>query len=992
MSSVWRTLITVVVLYAAYRGYVMVVTPLTVPIVALPEPGRAAHSESHLPTNATTIAETYLPDVLWAREATKIFKINADSFTFSKDFQRIEDDARNRVRLSPFAMVWFDPRRDDKVPYTMTCETAVIEFENEFKWGGSSPGRIVAGQLSGDVQITGPDGLELQGRDFSLSEEDGRMYSNYPVAFAYGPVAGQSEQVRGRADEIDFALITGDDSMLGKDMPRIAGIERVSLRKNVAMDLVIEEQEQEQPVPISIRCAGSFAYDVENLVAVLNENVEVSRPTHPAGEPEQFDRLQCYQLEMIFAEKPTADSAVATAGGTIDEPVIQTVSGRSSSRRRRQDRLTLDVELQRLRATGPKVLLTSDENDVTGQMQDLRYDVKQRTLRMLADERVEMKYGSEVLACADIELTHDEESQIEGAICRGQGQAWRMNLESGIVEVESTWSEQLVLGPDPETGLTLLRMTGDARVMQRLQRAGVVGDVLSVWLDRAVLRDASHLQSSAEGLPLRRVVAEQVGDDPVAMVTPTLHLETKRLEAVFEESVDDPRHEGGRENAGLLGGRERENADEPPVTVLAGEVMTVLTFDPVAERTDFSTLTASRDVVISRLGEAQSETDDLTIDGPFKIECETLTLLNEQAGHVLRLHGQPARIRLPRNDRIEGNDILFDRGANNAEVLGPGIIVVHVDRDVYGQDLDQPVPLSVRWREHMTFDGLQADFWGETETNLSDSVLMCEELHVTLSRRIDFSEDRPDGEKIEMLTVVGEHNVTAEFHEWSERTTVVGIRKMDVAKFDYDRRSGEFHAQGPGTIHDWRKGDGRRPVSIGPSAVSRANSSVDDSDQPWNYTQLKFAGNMQGNQTDRTVELKDRVEVTHAPVAHALDIFERGELADTSESAKNAVWLGSDSMNFRLVPSQTLDGEGTMEVVAYGNAEVEGQTFGATGHSISYDESKEQLTLRGGPTDAHIWQQETLGSEPRRQSAKTIQYIPSKQLIIDGGRATRFSQ
>jgi len=1000
MSSAWRTLITVAVLYATSRAYAVVVTPLTRPVVAIPVPGETVRTDSHLPVNAERIAEAYLPEVAWAPEATMIFKIGDESYTFSKKYLRIEDDRQNRVRFSPFALVWFDPSRTDHVPYTMTCLSAVVEFENAFRLEDSSRNRVIGGRLEGDVQITGPDGLEMTGKNFTLSEEDALLYSNHPVSFAYGPAEGQSEEVRGSADQLDITLITGDDSLLGTDLPRIGGIERIRLRSNVKIELVIDDQQQ--PLPTLIQCDGQFTYDVVNLVATLDENVEISRPTHATGTAEQFDRLHCDRLELLFEERPAkgGGGGVVSADGKDSKRAIQTVGGTSSSRSRVRGGFHLDLQLRALRAHGEEVLLTSDENELTCWMQELRYDVPRRTLGMLHhQDQVKVQHRLDVLACADIEMTHDLDQQIQTATCLGVGQAGRLKraIDEGEFEfeVESSWTEQLILRPDTESGLTLLEMSGDARVIQRSQQSGVVGDKLSVWLESAALQQSRRSERRAGRLPLRRVVAEQTGDDPVAMISPTLHLDTKRLVVDFEEqtaeAINGTENEQGEGLGEGLARRRDANTEEPPVIVTAGEVRVRMTFDPATEKLDFTRIDAITGVQVKRNGNAQAPSDESTSEGPFSIDCEQLIALNPPTGHVLRLQGQPARIRLPRDDSIEGNDILFDRGNNMAEVNGPGELTLLVDHDLDGEQLDKSSPLSVKWRESMTFDGQEATFLGETETILSDSVLMCEELHVHLNQRIDFSNDHPPTDGIDLESVHGWHNVTAEFHEWAGRT-LIGIRKMEVAEFEFNRSRGTFGAKGPGTIYDWQKGNGRSPVAIGPSAVSRANDTVNDSKLPWNYTQLKFAGNMTGNQLDRSVELKDRVEVTHAPVEHALDIFQRGEMNDLTESAKNAVWLGSDRMNFRLIPADSPNADDTLEVIAFGNAEVEGQTFGASGHSISYDQSKERFTLKGGRNEAHIWQQDSLGSTARRHRAKTIQYVPSKQLIIEGGRSTNFSQ
>ena len=980
-------LITVVVLYAAYRVYAAVVAPMTVPVVELSAPGASAPAESHLPSDAENVARTYLPSATWAPEAKFTFKIGQESHAyFDKQF-RIGDGRQNRIRLSPFAVVWFDPKNNEQVPYTLTADTAVIEFEDTVELGSSSGGRIVGGQLTGNVHIAGPDGLRLDGQDFTLSEESGRLYSDRPIQFAFGPAEGEAEQVAGRADQIDITLVAGGDSLLGDDLPRIGGIKQITLRRNVNIDMVVEDDGP--PTPVAIHCDGTFAYDVQDLVATLSENVNIARPTHDPGQQEQFDRLQCDQLVLQFEERREDDSDQDPSR----PPTIQKVSGVSSSHRKELSGLNLELDLRAVRALGSQVYATSDKNDVTAKLQDLRYDLKTRTLRMLGDERVDVTYRNDLLVCADIELTHNEDGGVQTATCHGSGSAYRFDPETRNPDVESYWNTHLILRPDELNGQTLLEMSGEARVLQRSQESGVMGDVLSVWLESTALDGIDEPSQATERFPIRRVLAEQTGDDPVAMVSPSLHLETKRLEAIFQESADGQTGQrGGRESNDLLGSRSNADANEPPVIVSAGEVQALMTFDPNSEKTDFAEVRASTAVRISRSGPKEQNSDEPGRDGPFSIECENMILVNAADGHILRLLGQPAHINLPRNDRIEGNDILFDRGANRAEVIGPGTLVVHVDRDLDGERLDDLLPLTTKWRERMTFDGQNAAFLKETVTTLSDSVLKCEELEVSLNRAIDFSEDRPNTKNIEVQTVHGRHNVLAEFHEWSERTKVKGIRMMDVADFSFDQETGKFHARGPGTIRDWQKGNGRSPIAVGPSAVSRANETVEDAELPWNYTQLKFAGDMNGNQNDRYVELENRVEVIHAPVEHAMVEFTRGEISDLSESAKNAVWLGSDQMRFTLVPSSEPGADDTMEIIAFGNAEIEGQTFGATGHSISYDQSKELFTLRGGATDAHIWQQDSPGATARRQSAKMIRYIPSKQLILDGTKSINLSQ
>ena len=129
-----------VAVYAGYRGYTMVVAPLTIPVVELPVAGTTVPQSSHLPTDAENVAKTYLPDEKWIPNAKISGRIGQGAYTYFDKRRRIEDGRKNSVRLQPFAAVWFDPKKPGGAPYTLTATTAVIEFEDTFHFGRSQPG------------------------------------------------------------------------------------------------------------------------------------------------------------------------------------------------------------------------------------------------------------------------------------------------------------------------------------------------------------------------------------------------------------------------------------------------------------------------------------------------------------------------------------------------------------------------------------------------------------------------------------------------------------------------------------------------------------------------------------------------------------------------------------------------------------------------------------------------------------------------------------
>src|SRR5262249_38657604 len=148
----------------------------------------------------------------------------------------------------------------------------IVGFDGKFEATHINPGRIVEGDLEGQVTILGPKGLAVEGRDFFFREKERRAWSDHPVKFAWGPHSG-----KGHGLEMDLIPEEGppDDSK-----PAIAGVRTLRLIKDVVMDLVPNSKEGEAPrAPAHVTSAGSFEYSVESHVAAFRRNVSVAQPT-----------------------------------------------------------------------------------------------------------------------------------------------------------------------------------------------------------------------------------------------------------------------------------------------------------------------------------------------------------------------------------------------------------------------------------------------------------------------------------------------------------------------------------------------------------------------------------------------------------------------------------------------------------------------------------------------------------------------------------------
>jgi hypothetical protein len=669
--------------------------------------------------------------------------------------------------------------------------------------------------------------------------------------------------------------------------------------------------------------------------------------------------------------------------------------------------LDLDLKLEALQALGT-VHLQSDENALVGRLQELYYRVGDRRLELRDPEGVHIQYRADELISRQIELTHDAAGRMQTVDCEGSGRAFRRNPGTGLSELDASWTERLAMAPDAESPWTRLEIRGDARVVQPSQQTGIIADVLQVWLDQHRLDPPENTASVREphvglddGPPIRRVVAQQTGDQPVAMASPTMQLETSELEAVFVSeaaSADGPAPSDRSGTTDLLPPSPAEESGAPtvPVLVKSGRVQVQVAVSESTGKADVAHLEATENVDITRVASREPAGDARSWDGPFRIEADRLILQTTPAGRVLKLLGAPARIRHV-EAVIEGKELLFDQSANVATVEGRGTLIVQqLRQDFDGQTLSRPRPLSIQWQDRMSFDGRVARFAGNVKTDHGgDNVLLSQSMAVTLNRQIRFDDARSDQSGLELAHVVCQGNVEANRVEWNDENRPVGFRILKAQSFELDRGTGEFRALGPGRIYDWRLGEGdsggRFHLQAG--AVGRANQAATSDTLPWNYTGVEFTGDLVGNQHDRFVTLQKRVRVIHGPVGTMQETIDRHVLSDDTEQADSALWLQSEELRVTLLTlTESPQPRDYFQVIAWGDAEVEGRRFRARAHSISYDESKELFTLKGRGTEAGLWHQDTPGAPYREMFSRTIQFVPSKMLTVDGTTGIRVVQ
>jgi hypothetical protein len=992
------TLAVAAALCLSYQAYAQWAESFTQIQVQPPAPQSPDHAPA-LPQDLIDMAR-FLPDEEWMRHAKFTFQRSDQLYIYTDSAEIVDNANGNYVEFAPFVMVVMDPDHPDHPPYIVRCETARVEFENKFQLelGAGNPGRLVAAALDGPVVITGPDGLFISGQNFVFSEASLHLYSDYPVAFRYGPRAGEVNQVQGSGHGLQINLAPSFDGALGQDMPRVGGIKSIALRRDVALDLTYQEHQDKAESRITtthVSCDLGLEYHVEERYVQLGDvrlaaNVVVERPTGGALHPEQADRLRCNLLALEFLPE-----------GGDDEPEQRAVS-KSSDASQSPDRKDTDNEqrvanpfsglrFSRLIAQGNRAALQSDEHGLIANMHQLEYDASSGTAVLTDNETVRVQRGETKVMCPRIEVHRDPEGDAQSLKCIGQGELEQRHDVTSEVEFRAFWDEQLLVQPDPATGLTVIRADGRARVTQP-EQTGLLADHLTLWIDPAAMEDAEQhrkgapaRQSGDETLPtqaLRLAIAE----GNVVMAGPRFHVESTRLQATFEEGAVPDDEPANRQAAGE---KPVEKPEEEDAWVgHAREVEVRILHDPVTGNTLVAEALATGGVGLAQAPAVPKAADDKP-EEPVSLSGSRLHLVNAGgARQVINLLGEPAQ--LQQGDiRLEGQDLRFDRAGNLASIVGGGLLQVPVHSDLSGTKMDSPMLLDVQWQEGMTFDGSEARFLKNVLLRLNDSRLNCEEMTVTLTERIGFADERPESDDLQIQQVICRDGVHLEIYEW-DQSTLTGIRKGELAHFTLDYQSGVFRGQGPGVINDWSRGGSRR-IAIAPTAVAQANQPVDSDNLDWEHVNIRFSQSLQGNFKHKMIELNGRVRVLYAPVEHALETFSRDELSGDSRSAKHAVWLGCDTLSVTLHPWSDLPqaaGETEPPVGDYamigasGHCELEGQLFRAVADHLSYDQSKELFTLKGlGTQEASIYYQKRPGDDPTRAPAQTIQFIPSQQRV-----------
>lgn len=988
------SLATMLFLVSAYFLYGAFVVPFTVAL-DVPDSELVPQTTDYQPPVLSDTAKKYFSDVAWLHQGEIKSYQSEEIFFYTHNVQR-DEQSGNKVLMSPIAMLWQDPKHPERQPVRLIAQKGLIQFENQFfdsalQLTNSKPGRIVWGTLEGLVHIDGPDGLELDGKQFVFSEQSGQLYSDYPVKFHYGPTPEDKTEITGSADQLDLSLTQSSESILGNDMPRIGGASLLTLRRNIKLRTSFFQKGQKHFAELN--CDGPFEYDFISKKASFNSRV-FAKHIQPGKGRTFTDSLQAERLVLQFKELSSRSQAQAIAE---DE----------------SQKLFDDLELAEVRAYGStiglggrssQVVVRSEEHNLVATMQNLTYDLHSRVAKFLDPNRVLATRGETTFACPAISLKHSEDKKLEYLHCHGPGQLYASHEKFGSSHAEAIWGGEVHVVPDPTGPYHIAELIKDARVVvPEIVESGahetfqldLGADQLRLWVD---LAKAEALQGEENilqhELPVSRAEAignvSMVSDEMVVDHSNHINVLLKPTDKVVPNTQSSENEVVGVSHTESDATKNARKRLQDPIRLSIDQIQINLLHNSSTGKVELERVDGTGDVIITHQPEANETTQEFGGDSPLILKGKRLVVeSNGEADQTVTLIGivdefgkvtSPAELEFGQT-RIKGANLSVDRLKNQVAINGAGAFQIPVSKDFNGKQLERPAMLEVVWQERMTFDGLNAIFLDAVSCSLnghqeSTSRMLCDELRVRLTKKLLLTEKPDQREKIEVDSIHAKHGVELESNEY-QQNKLVGARRGHLAEFHVNQMSGNFIGLGPGEIHAWSLGD---QLKLSPTDTAEANQPIKTDETPhWRYSKLKFSGRFTGNVHQQTSEFqKQEIKILSAPVDQALVKFREDDVS----LVENAVRLDCRSMK---ILQREFEDRSYWEIFAQNVNELEGQLFRAVADELSFDERLGRFILRGIGKDATLYFQERPGAPFSPSSHRYIEFIPKKKSItVDG--------
>lgn len=1008
------TAITGLMLGGLYGAYAGLVTPL---LVVPPRARPLSQDQQQFPTGPpkenAVWAQRFLPG--WAANARWQGRWG-QTFFFAGQQEAIQEDAA--VRCAPFALVQVDfdgSVEKNRTPVIVIADAAVVRFPESVDLDDPDPSLALGCTLDGAVEITGPDGLVIQGGNFRFDRDTLRIVSHDPVRLRW-------EHHRGRAEGAEI-LLGSLDRKPGRTNASTAGglptgpIRQVRFIRNVQLDLSLPSRaararsgNRSFSEPWQVTCDGHLVVDPQALTATLEENVRVRRPTGTGD----WDTLGCRDLQLRFRRREAGDEANWKNEGRL--------------------------EFVGLQASGHPVTVASEFNDLEARANQLAYVAEGGRVELAGD--VSVRWDRGWLKSRHASLSRGVDGRIGRALCRGAGSlTWQ---GEGVPPVMATarWSKQMRLAPEPGTGLDVLDLEGEPLVRHGTDLA-LTATAIRIWLqppERSPKKKANPTAHASGSVRLSRLLAR----DHVGAITPRAYVATSSLDVTFEPvtaAVYEARQrqgvrQSGRDDATDTTAAKTSTAPGPPQPAIpaminAHLIRARLGVPPGGDGFVLQEIVTEGQVRMSHEGHRGQD--------PYEITGERVRVAHVKTiGDVVTISGRPARLRSGART-ISGTRVQLQLAGGHGSIDGSGTLTLPIGKTVSGDTTRAGARMRINWSERLVLAGPKIIFLGDVTAEYDSSRVTCEQLDIALTRALDLRSEASGWRDVEIQSLNFRHAVKVTDYTYADPAKGVGevdqvtgvkpgirlrrqpteITKARLANLQIDRRSGDLEASGPGWIQVWRQGR-RRAAPLAPTALARANVPLELDGAQWQYHRIDFARTARGNiprlrndlsATTRTkisrsfVTFEDRVQAVRGQVARP------GETIDPDRLGRDDGWLRCRSLQVsqetrRTVVAKPVTGQGVRLVGSRKSPEVRGSaenitilangdaTFAAqlSGHpvygradTINWDSASDRYVLRSfGQQKATLWRKTQRVGPFVRAEAQRVEFSPRhRQLVLD---------
>ena len=997
-----RTILVGIALVTLYFGY----SQLTAPWLKIEQKQQRIMASSSVPENSPVFlerAEMWFKEDPWVKNANARFG-GGSRFMYFQNHELFNDD--RSIKVDPIAMLWEDDKSD--VPYTLTATSAQLDASTKFRLNTNEFGPISSGQLLGDVRITGPDGLRIEGRTFSVSDNALKVTTSQPVKFWWGEHSGIAQS----GAEIDL-LSSGEVKEQG--LMSITDVQRIRLLGRVECDLFFPGDDGHgEAVKLRINAAGGFEFFVPTLQAtfrgvtnrkVLPDNqVLVERPTISGG----LDRLFCSTLTLQF------QPAVREAGA--------------------EKKRSTKMHLASIQAEGSRVIFTSPQQEVTATMSWLRYHIEERVMELSGGHTpstgrpnpVQIYQKRSMLTATHVVAAHDVHQQIHTIQCSGPGRIEPSDLPSAATPSENEgsfnaeWTESLIIRQSPEQKVSL---KGKAKISQANTREAEQGMSLNGDLiemtgthvsDTATPAGRLHGSGQKSGMDLSRInpkVLTAAGNVVMTHKGVTGHI-LKKLTVSFAE---DAAGSGSEDKIRMVSqSKDRTDPAEAQGTTefFCETAKATISFMRGA---DHKASGSWNDVWL--FGKVKIEHAGVKKDSDFAAEGNALSAKSgfSEIGEI-SLFGDPAEARLATR-RIEGPRIDLRELLNGAtgvereaSVVGSGSIRFVNENGLDGKPLQKPSLVEIYWTDSMTYSDHTASFIGNIRAVMTNNVdhkveLKCASMKIRFIQDMQFQpgnrqknvlhaasakSDEEDGpiERIECNS-----KVVVDIDQMKNRV-VESRNHAEFSDLTVNMITGVFHATGSGSsgIIESTHPNSKDTPRTTPRAVARANTAVSTPTDAFVFVQARFIGSIEGNYKQRFVQLKQHVRGVFGPVRQMGDRIVLDGL-NVNELPPNTGSMRCENLSFSQIESGDSQGAAQFSMVAESNTmdgaggthapcHLESNEISGDADRITYDSSKQQFILRADKgRQATVSYRQAPGAAPETLSGQQFEYYRDRNQL-----------